>query len=39
VAPDREGLNFDQQRSTHRAVALTSIGIATAGYLTMLIGR
>ena len=39
VAPDREGRDFDQQRSTHRAVALTSIGIATAGYLTMLIGR
>jgi hypothetical protein len=39
VAPDRDSLDFDHQRSTHRAVALTSIGIATAGYLTMLIGR
>jgi hypothetical protein len=39
VAPDRSSLNYDSQRSTHRSVALTSIGIATAGYLTMLIGR
>jgi hypothetical protein len=38
VAPDRDSLNYFNQRSTHRTVALTSIGIATAGYLTMFIG-
>ena len=38
VAPNRDSLNYFNQRSTHRAVALTSIGIATAGYLTMIIG-
>ena len=38
VAPNRDSLNYFNQRSTHRTVALTSIGIATAGYLTMFIG-
>jgi hypothetical protein len=38
VAPNRDSLDYFNQRSTHRAVALTSIGIATAGYLTMIIG-
>ena len=28
----------DRSRSTHRAVAFTSIGMATAGYLIMLFG-
>ena len=30
--------NFSDRRATHRAVALTSIGIGTAGYLIMLFG-
>jgi len=38
VAPNRDSLDYFNQRRTHRAVALTSIGIATAGYLTMIIG-
>jgi hypothetical protein len=32
------GSNFANDRSTHRAVAFTSIGLATAGYLVMLLG-
>jgi hypothetical protein len=39
VAPDSSAFDYDNQRRTHRAVALTSIGIATVGYLTMLIGQ
>ena len=39
VAPDSEAANYNDQRGTHRAVALTSIGVATVGYLTMLIGN
>jgi hypothetical protein len=44
LAPGDEGheghgsASFSDQRSTHRAVALTSIGIGTAGYLVMLFG-
>jgi hypothetical protein len=38
AAPDAEHGNFIDQRSTHRSIALTSIGLATAGYLTMLFG-
>lgn len=38
VAPDQEDANYADQRSTHRAVALTSIGIATLGYLVQIIG-
>ena len=38
VAPDSEDANYADQRSTHRAVALTSIGIATVGYLVQIIG-
>ncbi len=42
LAPSSEsehGLsNFDSNRSAHRTVALTSMGLATAGYLIMLIG-
>ena len=30
-------INFDAERSTHRAVALVSIGAGTAGYLLMLL--
>ena len=39
VAPDRESLNYSDARRTHRAVALTSIGVGTVGYLIMLIGN
>ena len=38
VAPDSEDPNYSDQRGTHRAVALTSIGIATVGYLVQIIG-
>jgi hypothetical protein len=37
TTPDED--NLSDSRRTHRTVAITSIGIATAGYLTMLIGR
>jgi len=39
VAPDSDAFDYGDQRQTHRAVALTSIGVATVGYLTMLIGN
>jgi hypothetical protein len=35
---ERGSSNFSDRRATHRAVALTSIGIGTAGYLIMLFG-
>src|SRR5690349_3353274 len=38
AAPDSEHGDFTDQRSTHRNIALTSIGLATAGYLTMIFG-
>lgn len=42
LAPDSESENgartFDSNRSAHRSVAITSMGLATAGYLIMLIG-
>jgi hypothetical protein len=38
AAPDDEHGNFTDARSTHRTIAITSIGLATAGYLTMLFG-
>ena len=38
VAPDNESPDYADQRGTHRAVALTSIGIATAGYLVQILG-
>lgn len=38
LAPDDEHSNFTDAKRTHRAVAITSIGLATAGYLTMLFG-
>ncbi len=31
-------LNYDANRQTHRAIAVTSMGLATAGYLMMLFG-
>jgi hypothetical protein len=39
LGPNRESFNFNDNRGTHRAVALTSIGIGTAGYLIMLFGN
>jgi len=44
LAPNSEGdrqniyTDYSNQRSTHRAVALTSMGVATVGYLIMLFG-
>ncbi len=38
AAPDGEHGDFTDGRSTHRNIAITSIGLATAGYLTMLFG-
>lgn len=35
----RNLVNFDANKQTHRTIALTSLGVATAGYLTMLIGN
>ena len=39
LAPDSENADFSDRRGTHRAVAITSIGIGTAGYLLMLFTR
>jgi len=36
---EHRGLNFVADRDTHRNLALTSIGLGTAGYLIMLIGN
>ena len=36
---EHDGLNFVADRDTHRNLALTSIGLGTAGYLIMLIGN
>jgi len=38
AAPDSEHGEFSDSRSTHRAIAITSVALATAGYLTMLFG-
>ena len=42
LAPNSESehgaRNFDSNRSAHRTIALTSMGVATAGYLIMLFG-
>jgi hypothetical protein len=35
----RNLVNFDSQKSTHRAVVFTTMGVATASYLMMLIGN
>jgi len=32
-------INFDANKSTHRTIAFTSMGLATAGYLVMLFGN
>ncbi len=37
LAPNKEGEGGN--RSTHRAVAYTSMGVATVSYLMMLFGR
>jgi hypothetical protein len=40
LAPDRDDFeSFQDKRGTHRAVALTSMGVATASYLMMLIWK
>jgi hypothetical protein len=41
LAPESEGRSSDgsNRRSTHRTVALTSMGVATVSYLIMLLGR
>jgi len=36
LAPSREDVDYLDHQSTHRAVALTSMGVATASYLMML---
>lgn len=36
---EHRGLNFVTDRDTHRNLAITSIGLGTAGYLLMLIGN
>lgn len=36
---EHRGLNFVADRDTHRNLAITSIGLGTAGYLIMLIGN
>jgi hypothetical protein len=35
----RRLINFDQDKSTHRTVVLTTMGVATASYLLMLFGN
>jgi len=43
VTPESEGLRgllgFKADSDTHRALAFTSIGLGTAGYLVMLFGH
>jgi len=40
LAPDSDNFNsFEDRRGTHRAVALTSMGVATASYLMMLFSK
>jgi hypothetical protein len=38
LGPQSDSGEMEGSRSTHRAVAFTSIGVATAGYLVMLMG-
>jgi hypothetical protein len=35
----RETTTLDTQKQTHRSIAITSIGLATASYLVMLFGN
>ena len=39
LAPDSEHPGYADDRSAHRAVAITSIGLGTAGYLLMLLTK
>jgi len=39
LAPESEEGRISGNRSTHRSVALTSMGVATVSYLIMLVGR
>ena len=39
LAPDSEHASFSDDRGAHRAVAITSIGLATTSYLIMLLTR
>ena len=39
TGPNSEHANFSDARGTHRAIAITSIGLGTAGYLIMLLGK
>lgn len=39
LAPDSDRGDFRDDRSAHRTAAITSIGLATAGYLLMLFGN
>jgi hypothetical protein len=38
ATPNAKQIDFTDARGTHRTIALTSIGLATAGYFTMLFG-
>jgi len=38
-APESENGRVSNNRSTHRALALTSLAVGTVGYLVMLIGK
>jgi hypothetical protein len=35
----RTALNFENQKTTHRHVAIASISVGSAGYLLMLLGN
>jgi hypothetical protein len=39
TGPGGRGANIDSQKQTHRTIALTSMGVATASYLLMLFGN
>ena len=39
LGPSGHGTNLESDKQTHRALALTSIGIATGSYLLMLFGN
>jgi hypothetical protein len=39
LRPDTASVNYLDQRSRHRAIAITSIGLATTGYLLMIFGK
>ena len=39
TGPNSRHADFSDARSTHRTIAITSIGLGTAGYLIMLLGK